>query len=138
MSFFYIHLVLLFLDSQVSPSDHHHYRFHNVAHLHSFTIHSHVWIKTKCVTFAASERRSPLARPLSSAIAMERRSDRRVEWVSYSCGEANSSLKYMKAIWRPGAIVHWQLRPIVDCMEPKRTGWLVQNGLVHGIEAHRE
>ena len=47
---------------------------------------------------------------------------RRVEWVSYSDGEAKSKLRYMKAIRRTCEggqdIVHWQLRPVIDVMTP--------------------
>ena len=58
---------------------------------------------------------------------------RRVEWVSYSDGEAKSKLRYMKAIRRTCEggqdIVHWQLRPVIEVMEPYERGWLMKGGL---------
>ena len=61
---------------------------------------------------------------------------RRVEWVSYSDGEAKSKLRYMKAIRRTcecgKVIVHWQLRPMLDCIETERSGWLTQRGMKGG------
>ena len=63
-------------------------------------------------------------------------SSRRVEWVSYSQGESKSGLAFMKAIIR-GDAVHWQLRPVLDCLEPGRTGWLTQRGLPKGIGWHK-
>ena len=63
---------------------------------------------------------------------------RRVEWVSYSVGEARSRLRHMKAIIRGGAIVHWQLRPVLECMEPNRPGWLMRKGMPRGIGGHEE
>ena len=61
---------------------------------------------------------------------------RRVEWVSYSVGEARSKLRFMKAIIRGGIIVHWHLRPMVECMEAKRPGWLMARGMPRGISEH--
>ena len=63
---------------------------------------------------------------------------RQVAWVSYSIREANSGLRFMKAIRRPGGYVHWQLRPVIDCMERKRPGWLLQRGVARGIGGHEE
>ena len=61
---------------------------------------------------------------------------RRVEWLSYSYGEANSGLKYMKAISRGNNRVHWCLRPVLECMEPSRMGWLMAKGISRGIDGH--
>ena len=64
-------------------------------------------------------------------------SGRRVEWVSYSVGEARSTLPYMKAISR-GNIVHWLLRPVVECMDASRPGWLMARGVRRGIGGHSD
>ena len=57
------------------------------------------------------------------------RNARRVHWVSFSQGEAESGLPFMMAICRPNGIVHWALRPVIILMEPKRSGWLGQRGI---------
>ena len=61
-----------------------------------------------------------------------------MEWVSFSCGDAMSKLPYMKAIIRLNGIVHWQLRPVVDCMVTNRPGWLMQKGVLRGVGGHRD
>ena len=61
-----------------------------------------------------------------------------MEWVSYSIGEARSKLQYMKAIIRRDTIVHWHLRPVVECMEAKRPGWLMARGMSRGIGGHED
>ena len=71
-------------------------------------------------------------------MASAREVGRHVEWVSYSIGEARSKLPFMKAITRRGNIVHWQLRPVVQCMEPRRPGWLMQRGVPLGIAGHED
>ena len=66
------------------------------------------------------------------------REGRRVEWVSYSFGEARSQLPFMKAITRRVKIGCWHLRPVVQCMEPKRPGWLLARAMPRGIGGHGE
>ena len=70
----------------------------------------------------------------------DQRLKRCVRWVSYSKCEAKSGLPFMKAIVRPSrsGAVHWQLRPVVDCIEPGRPGWLMQRGLPLGVGGHQE
>ena len=63
---------------------------------------------------------------------------RSVVWVSYSLGEARSKLPYMKAISRGVVIVHWLLRPVVECVEAKRPGWLMARAMPRGIGGHEE
>ena len=64
--------------------------------------------------------------------------DRAVYWISYSQGESQAGLPFMKAIVRQETIVHWQLRPVVDCIEPGHSGWLMQRGLPKGVGGHQE
>ena len=64
------------------------------------------------------------------------REGRRVERVSYSFGEARSQLPFMKAITHRVKIGCWHLRPVVQCMEPKRPGWLMARGMPRGIGGH--
>ena len=62
----------------------------------------------------------------------------RVEWVSYAFDEARSQLPFMKAIPRRVKIGCWHLRPVVQCIEPKRPGWLMARGMPRGIGGHGE
>ena len=62
------------------------------------------------------------------------RNARRVQWVSFSQGEAKSGFAFMKAIVRDGAIVHWSLSPMTSLMDQKRSGWLGQRGIRRDIQ----
>ena len=61
------------------------------------------------------------------------RNARRVHWVSFSQGEAESGLPFMMAICRPNGIVHWLLRPVMNLMDPENIGYF--NG---GRKLYRE
>ena len=52
------------------------------------------------------------------------RNARRVQWVSFSQGEAESGLALMMAISRPNGIVHWLLRPVTRLMDPQKKRFL--------------
>ena len=60
------------------------------------------------------------------------RNARRVQWVSFSQGEAKSGLPFMKAIVRNGSIVQWSLSSVASLMDKKRPGWLGQRGIRSG------
>ena len=66
------------------------------------------------------------------------RNARRVQWVSFSKGEAKTGLAFTKAISRENGVGHWHLRPAVDLMEPTRAGWLLQRGVPGGTCGHQE
>ena len=66
------------------------------------------------------------------------RNARRVHWVSFSQGEAESGLPFMMAICRPNGIVHWLLRPVTRLMDPKKTGFFGTRGIRSGTGEFQE